>query len=344
MRRIRHIPGIIPARAGFTGAHSLGTLIRRDHPRSRGVYAPTMQTARSIFGSSPLARGLRGVLVREFLPRRIIPARAGFTAGDGMARTMKGGSSPLARGLPRKSRLRARRVRIIPARAGFTGPLAPMLSHPPGSSPLARGLHQRQSVCARRPGIIPARAGFTGPSDPYHPCHPDHPRSRGVYSANTTGRSGSAGSSPLARGLRTVRHGHGYRVGIIPARAGFTCGDGLQNAVHRDHPRSRGVYQFGPAPRTLFLGSSPLARGLPAFEFVPVNDARIIPARAGFTRVVGTMCSRCADHPRSRGVYTPFKWPSPHFLGSSPLARGLPEFLTPGDIVIGIIPARAGFT
>ena len=30
--------------------------------------------------------------------------------------------------------------------------------------------------------------------------------------------------------------------------------------------------------------------------------------------------------------------------GSSPLARGLPEFLAPGDVIIGIIPARAGFT
>ena len=52
-----------------------------------------------------------------------------------------------------------------------------------------------------------------------------------------------------------------------------------------DHPRSRGVYWSGFGRTAEEVGSSPLARGL----LVPVCMAwevdRIIPARAGFTRV-----------------------------------------------------------
>ena len=51
---------IIPARAGFTRNHSSQTYRFRDHPRSRGVYDPTMPSPVFAAGSSPLARGLRG--------------------------------------------------------------------------------------------------------------------------------------------------------------------------------------------------------------------------------------------------------------------------------------------
>ena len=50
------------------------------------------------------------------------------------------------------------------------------------------------------------------------------------------------------------------------------------------------------------------------------------------------------DHPRSRGVYQDRNLRYPLGDGSSPLARGLrplPERLA---AVLGIIPARAGFT
>ena len=50
-----------------------------------------------------------------------------------------------------------------------------------------------------------------------------------------------------------------------------------------DHPRSRGVYDQGRFAHELFLGSSPLARGLLTPQRNEFLDARIIPARAGFT-------------------------------------------------------------
>ena len=71
---------------------------------------------------------------------------------------------------------------------------------------------------------------------------------------------------------------------------------------------------------------------------------RIIPARAGFT----PPCPRCghagSDHPRSRGVYPAAHVRAAHGEGSSPLARGLLRTVPSWTPMLGIIPARAGFT
>ena len=193
---------IIPARAGFTYRRVPGGSSRRDHPRSRGVYARRWRRRRGGRGSSPLARGLRGFDRTSCAgdvdhPRsrgvyRLLDARPGRAVG----------SSPLARGLPERPSGRLSRGRIIPARAGFTPPPAgswsPRTDHPRsrgvypkparsagrrmGSSPLARGLLLRPGLRPGRHGIIPARAGFTYEPD-HHARHDrDHPRSRGVYS------------------------------------------------------------------------------------------------------------------------------------------------------------------
>ena len=193
--------GIIPARAGFTITQKSVTVPSPDHPRSRGVYAFSMDLRLVTHGSSPLARGLPNGYQCRQRTRRIIPARAGFTRSNrhlgipladhprsrgvySMSRPVyraTGGSSPLARGLPGLQRLDEVEVRIIPARAGFTTQLASseisLPDHPrsrgvyafhsfrsapwPGSSPLARGLPPRSCVPAL--GTV------------------DHPRSRGVY-------------------------------------------------------------------------------------------------------------------------------------------------------------------
>ena len=132
----------------------------------------------------------------------------------------------------------------------------------------------------------------------------DHPRSRGVYPSDWQTWTMQDGSSPLARGLLTVTPRPAMSAGIIPARAGFT-------------PRP---------PRR------------------PLPDQGIIPARAGFTgrRRHGPL--RRWDHPRSRGVYDPNDETFAHNSGSSPLARGLPHLTFRDVAILGIIPARAGFT
>ena len=158
--------------------------------------------------------------------------------------------------------------------------------------------------------IIPARAGFT--------------RSRPVTVSPT------AGSSPLARGLRIHYSARGARDRIIPARAGFTWSN-PRNQTDRggDHPRSRGVYFTTISSSITGVGSSPLARGLRACFGNHHALARIIPARAGFTLTYRSWPAGLGDHPRSRGVYPRGETTIWGARGSSPLARGLrPEYVS----------------
>ena len=91
-----------------------------------------------------------------------------------------------------------------------------------GSSPLARGLHPASYNRIMRDRIIPARAGFTLAAQIKDAEAKDHPRSRGVYHTCFRARACTAGSSPLARGLRSSSRSSSSSPGIIPARAGFT--------------------------------------------------------------------------------------------------------------------------
>ena len=294
---------IIPARAGFTGLPSAGSAQNGDHPRSRGVYTDHAAIDHQRGGSSPLARGLRCTYAWNQETTGIIPARAGFTDRFPAAARVPGDH-------PRSRGVYARKPH--PLRKGS------------GSSPLARGLHAVVEHVDDFDGIIPARAGFTPGSSTPAPPPSDHPRSRGVYAAPPCRPAGSAGSSPLARGL--PRHvGHARR-------------------PHPDHPRSRGVYAIGGFSYNTDVGSSPLARGLPGKESTWDAFSRIIPARAGFTPCCGERRGHVRDHPRSRGVYEASQPSSVRAEGSSPLARGLPASTGAQLRRLRIIPARAGFT
>ena len=91
-------------------------------------------------------------------------------------------------------------------------------------------------------------------------------------------------------------------------------------------------------------GSSPLARGLQGWRHCVSVCRGIIPARAGFTGVP-LFCEGVGwDHPRSRGVYDGRLDGDALPLGSSPLARGLPQAIGVRQHLGRIIPARAGFT
>ena len=236
-----------------------------------------------------------------------------------------GGSSPLARGLPSELLTLSLAAGIIPARAGFTvsryassrdqpdhprsrgvydTPSRPCVGRG-GSSPLARGLLIGFPPCQAYSGIIPARAGFTERLSYSSRVMADHPRSRGVYPSYSAGPGTVPGSSPLARGLQPQYDVLRIQPGIIPARAGFTARHFSRTSPMKDHPRSRGVYPW----RKKF----------------PCSISGIIPARAGFTVSAQRVGRGDQDHPRSRGVYGREGKRAAGSVGSSPLARGLPN-------------------
>ena len=179
------VPGIIPARAGFTPGTSQKSQNSPDHPRSRGVYDVPTQSRAPEGGSSPLARGLRATHIVRLVAHRIIPARAGFTLSLLLL-------TPIKRDHPR-SRGVYYDIWGVEWRGG-------------GSSPLARGLPGMVRRGSASTGIIPARAGFTPRYCPRHFLQEDHPRSRGVYPLSTPSVTTRAGSSPLARGLLNSDH------------------------------------------------------------------------------------------------------------------------------------------
>ena len=174
---------------------------RRDHPRSRGVYAATPRIAARMVGSSPLARGLQLLSRNGVINMGIIPARAGFTPSQSIPK------------LTDRDHPRSRGVYINNVAVLINGG---------GSSPLARGLQAAHENARDHAGIIPARAGFTVSKSGSNLILQDHPRSRGVYQDYPRDRMRKTGSSPLARGLLRREGRDRQRQGIIPARAGFT--------------------------------------------------------------------------------------------------------------------------
>ena len=260
--------GIIPARAGFTGAGQGAHSRTGDHPRSRGVYVLVRLSPVPTFGSSPLARGLLWHRSRCLRGIGIIPARAGFTGAVERAIRYRG-DHPRSRGVYT--------VVSCPSRAGQ------------GSSPLARGLLDDMGMFYAIRWIIPARAGFTQGQVALLYSSWDHPRSRGVYKGRATFEAYFTGSSPLARGLLLGMVSVLSSSGIIPARAGFTRRRYFRRHQHEDHPRSRGVYGTGRVrpSRWLWRGRDhPRSRGVYRSRRLSACPRwRIIPARAGFTRL-----------------------------------------------------------
>ena len=213
-----------------------------------------------------------------------------------------------------------------------------------GSSPLVRGAPFEPPVHQVNHGIIPARAGSTSWSRGLSARSWDHPRSCGEHSTGSYPSSCMAGSSPLVRGarLRLALQQGIYR--IIPARAGST--EPLTIVMHdgKDHPRSCGEHPL-PSPFTRWLlGSSPLVRGALLESCQVQSEKRIIPARAGSTKIGIIAMPGLQDHPRSCGEHCTYLTVTGNRWGSSPLVRGALFPIDFRDVPEGIIPARAGST
>ena len=274
------------------------------------------------------------------------------------------GSSPLSRGIRRGQSAVHSGHGIIPALAGNTMPSATTLRHRRdhprsrgeyvdrwndrvrvfGSSPLSRGILPWLDGVPLGVRIIPALAGNTRVAESPTRCWTDHPRSRGEYGSAPSRSINTAGSSPLSRGIPHGSSKTRGRVGIIPALAGNTPANAVRLYKVKDHPRSRGEYQYCKISLLIANGSSPLSRGIRGNRSLRAIHARIIPALAGNTRSRTRWGCTRTDHPRSRGEYGQGSCRAPCASGSSPLSRGIRCCSPSPPGMPRIIPALAGNT
>ena len=274
------------------------------------------------------------------------------------------GSSPLTRGKPSGTDLQRHDEGLIPAHAGKTSRVScagsARTAHPrsrgenslffglfpfrTGSSPLTRGKRAAHRDPGRDARLIPAHAGKTRCLRSHSLEASAHPRSRGENPAPTGCLRGLRGSSPLTRGKPAARLGENRDCRLIPAHAGKTLGESIQQRRDEAHPRSRGENLVGLLLFPIGGGSSPLTRGKHDLQVARVGNRRLIPAHAGKTHCLDRCHLAPPAHPRSRGENLATRGASLIARGSSPLTRGK-RVVGSGDSAVGrLIPAHAGKT
>ena len=179
-------PGLIPAHAGKTTAHTTAHPASQAHPHSRGENTARMIAAELEAGSSPLTRGKHRAVRRAGRQRGLIPTHAGKTYATDKQSLHNLGSSPLTRGKPSARRGPPPARGLIPTHAGKTptygGTTSQPQAHPrsrgenimeqtadahgAGSSPLTRGKRGGPDRRPVRGGFIPAHAGKTTTGSP----------------------------------------------------------------------------------------------------------------------------------------------------------------------------------
>ena len=213
--------------------------------------------------------------------------------------------------------------------------------------------------------FIPAGAGNTGASGQAHHQSPVHPRGRGEHGSIRTSTSSITGSSPRARGTRSLswrcvywsavhprgrgEHG-GLRLALfhfsrfIPAGAGNTVGRRSGAVGEAVHPRGRGEHFARYRSRRQLSGSSPRARGTRLLTKLRAYLKRFIPAGAGNTQTLQSTQMPHPVHPRGRGEHTVQHVRKSWVCGSSPRARGTPRLRLHHNPRLRFIPAGAGNT
>ena len=213
-----------------------------------------------------------------------------------------------------------------------------------GSSPRGRGKLCRALKRAPDGGLIPARAGKTTLVWEYFATEWAHPHAGGENMFTPSFSMYTSGSSPRGRG----KQGHCLHEvvvgGLIPARAGKTIAVSASVAVAGAHPRAGGENPSSPMTPGAMPGSSPRGREKRSLIERLLQLRRLIPARAGKTKIAVSSPFNHEAHPRAGGENDDLEARKPGVYGSSPRGRGKQRppanYLTAG----GLIPARAGKT
>ena len=272
--------GLIPARAGKTGARGLIPRPGPAHPRACGENRIAVTTPYSPEGSSPRVRGKREGACSNLSRAGLIPACAGKT----------GASST--------------RGRLCPAHPRVCGENCVgvhFCSFVAGSSPRVRGKRGHPPGHRVGAGLIPARAGKTGRPRCCADRRRAHPRVCGENLVRVCKKQLAAGSSPRVRGKPRSRHHVVEARGLIPACAGKTSVFGLAASSLRAHPRVCGENAQVGHRDLVGDGSSPRVRGKHSRRGGVCRRSRLIPACAGKT--ANPRCPRAVTraHPRVCG-------------------------------------------
>ena len=152
------------------------------------------------------------------------------------------------------------------------------------------------------------------------------------------------GSSPRGRGTRSRPISGTPTRRFIPAWAGNTAAQRLQETRSSVHPRVGGEHPSLVEVPLDLCGSSPRGRGTLPWSLRRPDPQRFIPAWAGNTYPIPLSKLAVPVHPRVGGEH----WRIPESrtcrAGSSPRGRGTPVSTLPASIPERFIPAWAGNT
>ena len=177
-----------------------------------------------------------------------------------------------------------------------------------GSSPRGRGKLCRALKRAPDGGLIPARAGKTTLVWEYFATEWAHPRAGGENALAVLERANQIGSSPRGRGKPDALDRRHRRRRLIPARAGKTIAVSASVAVAGAHPRAGGENPSSPMTPGAMPGSSPRGREKRSLIERLLQLRRLIPARAGKTKIAVSSPFNHEAHPRAGGENTWASW------------------------------------
>ena len=209
----------IPACAGNARTVAVSALPSTVHPRMRGERGGCLSHNHLHTGSSPHARGTRAWASFIIVMGRFIPACAGNAVCSSTIpnhRTVH----PRMRGERAINRAVVKTLR--------------------GSSPHARGTLGAYRHYFRSGRFIPACAGNAYVIHWNLPYDSVHPRMRGEREHGMAVDKHRIGSSPHARGTRTLRYSYNPYTRFIPACAGNASSRRSRRRIAAVHPRMRG--------------------------------------------------------------------------------------------------------